>query len=79
MIAQLREATGSAHYGVFGMSGNLWEYVVSAGTSRGRRFVGEHGTGVLDSGAGPGLDAGRSSVVFQSRNREGLSWGWRVN
>jgi len=42
-----REAMGATYWGVLGMSGNLWEYVVTAGTSDGRKFCGNHGSGAL--------------------------------
>ncbi len=43
-----RQTTGSTYYGVMGMSGNLWEFVVTAGNTIGRSFSGVHGTGELD-------------------------------
>jgi formylglycine-generating enzyme required for sulfatase activity len=49
----LREETGASFYGVMGLSGNLWEFVVSLGTDKGRAFLAEHGTGNLDAAAGP--------------------------
>jgi formylglycine-generating enzyme required for sulfatase activity len=49
----LREETGASYYGIMGLSGNLWEFVVSLGTDKGRSYVGEHGNGNLDAAAGP--------------------------
>ncbi len=43
-----REETGGSYYGVMGLTGNLWEYVVTVGMEEGRRFVGEHGNGQLN-------------------------------
>ena len=48
-----REASGSTYWGILGMTGNLWEYTVSASVAEGRRFVGEHGDGKLDRVALP--------------------------
>jgi formylglycine-generating enzyme required for sulfatase activity len=48
-----REETGASYYDIMGLSGNLWEFVVSLGTDKGRSYVGEHGTGNLDAAAGP--------------------------
>jgi formylglycine-generating enzyme required for sulfatase activity len=48
-----REETGASYYGIMGLSGNLWEFVVSLGTDKGRRYIGEHGNGNLDAAAGP--------------------------
>jgi formylglycine-generating enzyme required for sulfatase activity len=47
-----REETGASFYGVMGLSGNLWEFVVTAGTAEGRAFAGEYGTGNLDPKTG---------------------------
>jgi formylglycine-generating enzyme required for sulfatase activity len=48
-----REETGASYYGIMGLSGNLWEFVVSLGSDKGRSFLGEHGNGHLDATAGP--------------------------
>ena len=48
-----REETGGSYYEVMGLSGNLWEYVISAGIEQGRAFVGDHGQGELDKAGGP--------------------------
>lgn len=45
----IREATGMSYYGVFGLTGNLWEYSISAGHPIGRTFNPVHGDGELDS------------------------------
>jgi len=47
LVREERVATGASYWGIFGMSGNVWEYVVSAGTKEGRAFEGEHGGGAL--------------------------------
>lgn len=48
-----REETGGSYYEIMGLSGNLWEYVITAGVEEGRRFSGEHGTGDLDKTGSP--------------------------
>ena len=48
-----RESTGTSFYGAFGLSGNLWELVVSAGNTTGRSFTGVHGNGQLTSTGEP--------------------------
>lgn len=47
-----REETGASFYGVMGLTGNLWEFVITVGTAEGRRFAGEYGTGNLDPRTG---------------------------
>jgi formylglycine-generating enzyme required for sulfatase activity len=47
-----REETGASFYGVMGLTGNLWEYVITVGTEEGRAFEGEYGTGNLDPRTG---------------------------
>ncbi|KIG17382.1 hypothetical protein DB30_03301 [Enhygromyxa salina] len=47
-----REETGGSFYGVMGLTGNLWEYVITAGLDHGRRYVGDYGTGDLDPKTG---------------------------
>ena len=53
-IVDPREETGASYYGVMGMTGNLWEFVISAGMAKGRAFVGEHGGGELNPQGGLG-------------------------
>jgi len=43
----LREASGAGYYGALGLTGGLFERVVSAGSERGRSFVGSHGNGAV--------------------------------
>lgn len=52
-----RESTGSSFYGVYALSGNLWEFCVSTGRPEGRVFSGRHGTGALDEYGCPDLAA----------------------
>jgi formylglycine-generating enzyme required for sulfatase activity len=47
-----REETGASFYGVMGLTGNLWEYVITVGTVEGRAFQAEYGTGNLDPKTG---------------------------
>lgn len=47
-----REETGGSFYRVMGLTGNLWEYTVTAGTDEGRSFRGEYGTGNLNPNTG---------------------------
>ena len=51
-----RAAAGSSYYGIMGMSGNLWEFVVTAGNDVGRSYAGAHGTGELDKMGVPPRD-----------------------
>lgn len=45
-----REKAGAGYYGHMELSGNLWERVVSIGSSAGRNFKGTHGDGELVTG-----------------------------
>jgi formylglycine-generating enzyme required for sulfatase activity len=66
-----RLQAGSAYYGVFEMSGNLWETVISVCDS-GLQFAGNCGDGQLDT-------EGRANVISwpdpQSANGTGLRGG----
>ena len=42
-----REVTGASYYRVMAMSGNLWDFVISAGVKEGRCFSGVNGNGQL--------------------------------
>jgi hypothetical protein len=42
-----REQTGASYYGACGMSGNLWDFVITVAVEDGRRFSGVHGDGRL--------------------------------
>ncbi len=64
-----RETSGSSYYGIMEMSGNLYERVVTVGSSSGRLFNGTHGNGALDASTGnadvstwPGPDAVGASL-----------------
>ncbi|MCX6266249.1 MAG: hypothetical protein NTW16_02680, partial [Bacteroidetes bacterium] len=45
-----RIISGATCYGIMEMSGNVWEYLVTAGKAEGRAFSGTHGNGVLTTG-----------------------------
>lgn len=51
-----RERSGASYWGILGLSGNLWEFVVSCGNNPGRSFRGEHGQGKLSSVGLPPFD-----------------------
>lgn len=42
-----REAAGASYWGILGLAGSLWEYVVAVDSSTGRAFSGLHGDGNL--------------------------------
>jgi formylglycine-generating enzyme required for sulfatase activity len=42
-----RESSGASYYGIMGLSGNVWERVVTVANTTGRAFDGRHGDGVL--------------------------------
>lgn len=69
-----REETGASYYGIMGLSGNLWEFVVSLGTDKGRSYVGEHGNGNLDAAAGPELETTWPTPDNQGVGFRGGSW-----
>jgi len=46
-VQSLREGSGASYYGVQGLSGGLYERVVTATDKHGRRFRGTHGDGQL--------------------------------
>ncbi len=43
-----RVSSGGTYYGIMEMSGNVFEYVISAGNATGRTFTGMHGDGNLN-------------------------------
>ncbi|MCX7697684.1 MAG: hypothetical protein N2Z72_08345, partial [Bacteroidales bacterium] len=43
------DSLGASYWGVFELSGNLAETVVSVGKATGRSFTGMHGDGMLDA------------------------------
>ena len=43
----IREASGAGYYGALGLTGGLFERVVSVGSELGRRFTGTHGDGAV--------------------------------
>lgn len=45
-----RTSSGATYYGVMEMSGNGWEWTVTAYELSGRNFVGNHGNGTLSAG-----------------------------
>jgi formylglycine-generating enzyme required for sulfatase activity len=47
-----RLEAGASYYGVMELSGNVWEYTVTLGNTKGRGFAGTHGDGVLASASG---------------------------
>jgi len=44
-----RTASGATYYGIMEMSGNLWEWAVSAAEITGRSYTGAHGDGTLSA------------------------------
>ena len=46
--ASTRAIAGAGYYGAMDLSGNCWEFCISAGVATGRAFTGTHGDGVLD-------------------------------
>lgn len=69
-----REETGASYYGIMGLSGNLWEFVVSLGTDKGRSYVGEHGDGNLDATASPEAENSWPTPDNQGVGFRGGSW-----
>jgi formylglycine-generating enzyme required for sulfatase activity len=74
-----REETGASYYGIMGLSGNLWEFVVSLGTDKGRSYVGEHGNGNLDAAAGPEGENSWPTPDNQGVGFRGGSWYTKVS
>lgn len=68
------EEAGTSYYGIFELSGNLIERVVSVASPSGRAFGGRHGDGVL---SGTGHAAGDEVSTWPGA-RMGPS-GWRVD
>lgn len=65
----VREASGAGYYGAIGMTGELFERLVTVGNERGRSFIGSHGDGRINySGY-----AGNSLEDWPSRAGNGLS------
>jgi formylglycine-generating enzyme required for sulfatase activity len=69
-----REETGASYYGIMGLSGNLWEFVVSLGTDKGRSYLAEHGNGQLDAAAGPDAPNSWPTPDNQGVGFRGGSW-----
>jgi formylglycine-generating enzyme required for sulfatase activity len=46
-----RDQSGASWYGILELSGNLWERIISVGSSEGRSFTGLHGDGILSQGS----------------------------
>jgi formylglycine-generating enzyme required for sulfatase activity len=69
-----REETGASYYGIMGLSGNLWEFVVSLGTDKGRSYLAEHGNGNLDAAAGPNVANSWPTPDNQGVGFRGGSW-----
>ena len=87
-----RGTAGAGRYGLFEASGNVWERVVSIGSSEGRAFAGQHGDGLLSvnglsNTAGwpdsTGLGAGFRGGGFESSQAEIMisnrSWAARTD
>lgn len=62
-----RSQAGAGYYGSMEMSGNLWEYVVTAGNADGRSFTGQHGDGVLDGAGAASVTAWPTTTGFSIR------------
>ena len=65
----IRVASGAGYYGAVGLTGGLFERVVSVGSERGRAFRGSHGDGTLSYS---GL-AANTVQDWPSRTGEGLA------
>jgi formylglycine-generating enzyme required for sulfatase activity len=74
-----RKAAGASFWGIFELSGNLREQVVTTGNAAGRAFTGMHGNGLLnqlghaDASAWPGLVSGEVTGATGAGERGG-SW-----
>jgi len=65
----IREASGAGFYGALGMTGGLFERLVTVGNERGRAFTGSHGDGNINySGY-----AGNTLEDWPSRSGDGLA------
>ncbi|MCS3860042.1 SUMF1/EgtB/PvdO family nonheme iron enzyme [Salinibacter ruber] len=64
--ASLREASGAGYYGAHGLSGSLFDRVVTVGDPTGRRFRGTHGDGDLS------YPASASNEDWPPMNGDGL-------
>jgi hypothetical protein len=62
-----RSAAGAGYYGNMELSGNLWEYVVSAGNADGRAFNGSHGDGMLNSAGAANVNSWPVSSGYVQR------------
>jgi formylglycine-generating enzyme required for sulfatase activity len=65
----IRESSGAGYYGALGLTGGLFERIVTVGNERGRSFKGSHGDGRINySGY-----AGNTVEDWPSRSGEGLA------
>ncbi|MBK8145837.1 MAG: SUMF1/EgtB/PvdO family nonheme iron enzyme [Bacteroidetes bacterium] len=65
-----RTASGATYYGVMEMSGNIWEWAVSAADVTGRAFDGSHGDGYL-------LSTGEHNMALWPSAVSGAGWSIR--
>jgi formylglycine-generating enzyme required for sulfatase activity len=65
----IREASGAGYYGAVGMTGELFERLVTVGNERGRSFAGSHGDGNVNYAG----YAGNTLEDWPSRTGEGLA------
>ena len=73
--ASTRVGSGASYFGVFDLSGNLWERCVTAGDSTGRSFVGSrHGNGGLSSSGDADVLSWPSQTAVGAGFRGG-DWG----
>lgn len=62
-----RVSSGGTYYGIMEMSGNLYERVISAGTTNGKTFAGEHGDGNLAADGTSDITSFNTSTFYGYR------------
>lgn len=58
-----RQSSGGSYYGIMELSGNMFEFVITAGHPTGLTFTGNHGDGNLNSGGFSDLTNGVNDVT----------------
>ncbi len=74
-LRALRLESGASYFNVMGLSGNLWEYCVTPGDRKGRKFTGKNGDGRLDAlGNADFRELGWPGIDVRGVGYRGGSW-----
>jgi formylglycine-generating enzyme required for sulfatase activity len=74
--ATTRATSGATYYGIMDMSGNLWNYIVTAGHPTGRAFTGLNGDGLLATSGD--ADTGYWPLTVTGTGFRGGNWSFAI-